>query len=177
MKIYLAGPITGCTFGECTDWRNQFEDLVNTRTVQNGPGRGGKAHAFKNDANFIQCLSPMRGKDYLKDAGVIDQDYPEHVMSCSRGIMTRDYYDCTRVDLVVANLLLTDEQIYGGQTLKVSIGTAMEIAWAYHARIPVIAVMEPSGNPHDHPMIREAIGFRVTSLEQAAHTVRMILWP
>lgn len=157
-RIYLAGPITGCSFEGCTNWREAFHKMMNDINAQGG--------SFRVDK--VQCLSPMRGKDYLAAEATIHHDYPEHVLSCQRGIMTRDFFDCTRVDLVVANLL--------GAPI-VSTGTVMEIAWAFQARIPVIAVMEPQGNLHDHPMIREAIGFRVERLEDAAKTALMVLWP
>lgn len=146
MKIYLAGPITGLSYAESTDWRDQFEKLV--------PG--------------IQCLSPMRGKGYLAKEHSIAKDYPASVLSCQRGIMTRDFFDCIRADAVVVNLL-------GAKTA--SLGTVMEIAWSFQAQKPVIAVIEEEGNPHEHPMIREAFGFRVKTLEEAAHVVNVVLWP
>lgn len=144
--IYLAGPISGCSYGECTNWREAFKTLVPAS---------------------VRCLSPMRGKDYLAGEDVIDGSYPEHTLSCSRGIMTRDFFDCTRADLLVVNL--------SGCGSRVSIGTVMEIAWAFQRRTPVIVVME-KGNVHEHPMIDEAIGFRVETLEQAATIAKVILF-
>lgn len=148
--IYLAGPITGCSYAGCTDWREYFKTLVPAS---------------------VQCLSPMRGKDYLAGEKIIDGSYPEHVLSCSRGIMTRDRFDCTRADLVVVNLLAAP---------RVSIGTVMEIAWADLLRTPTIVVMEKEGtdpaNVHEHPMLAEATGFRVETLEQAAHVAKVILF-
>jgi hypothetical protein len=35
--------------------------------------------------------------------------------------------------------------------------------------------MEPEGNPHEHMMLSEAIGFRVPSLEDAVHMIKAIL--
>jgi len=145
-RIYLAGPIKGLGYHACTDWRERFTELVGPRFV---------------------CLSPMRGKEYLLSSLCIGDDYPQEVMSCQRGIMSRDFFDTCRADVVVANLR-------GAET--VSIGTVMEIAWAYAKRVPLIAVMEPEGNLHDHGMIREAISFRVTSLEQAAHVAKVVIW-
>lgn len=146
LKTYLAGPISGLSYEESTDWRNYFATLVPR----------------------IQCLSPMRGKGYLEREAKIAHDYPEIVLSCQRGIMTRDFFDCLRADAVTVNLL--------GAKVP-SLGTVMEMAWAYQARIPVIAIMEPEGNPHEHPMIRESIGFRVATLEEAAHVLNVVLWP
>lgn len=146
MRIYLAGPISGNTYQECTNWRVDFADLM---------------------PESVTCLSPMRGKEFLQVVGEIDGAYPElGPLASSRGIITRDFFDCTRSDIIVANLL----------TEKISIGTVMEIAWAFQSRTPVIAIMEP-GNVHEHPMIDEAIGFRVTSLVHAASIAEIILWP
>ena len=37
--------------------------------------------------------------------------------------------------------------------------------------------MEPDGNPHEHGMIKEALGFRVPTLEEAILIVKSILLP
>ncbi len=87
-------------------------------------------------------------------------------MSSSRGIMTRDRFDTMDCDAVFANLL--------GATI-VSIGTAMEIAWADMLRKPVILVMEASGNLHDHPMIREAAGYRVETVDEGITLANALL--
>lgn len=153
-SVYLAGPITNTTYAGCTDWR---------------------AAARRGFAPGIVGLSPMRGKEYLAALPVIGPDLGQGyrvdhpmapVLSGSRGIMTRDYFDCTGCDLVLANLL--------GATC-VSIGTVMEMAWCYSTRTPLVIVMEEKGNPHEHPMVREAVGWRVTSLEDAIHVVNLVL--
>jgi nucleoside 2-deoxyribosyltransferase len=59
--------------------------------------------------------------------------------------------------------------------LKVSIGTCMELGWADAARVPIIAVMEQSGNPHDHAMVNEVVGFRVEKVEHGLEIARAIL--
>jgi len=51
----------------------------------------------------------------------------------------------------------------------------MEIAWADLSRIPVVLVMEPEKNGHDHAMIREAAGFRVSTLDEGLRIVKAIL--
>lgn len=144
---YLAGPITGCSYGEATDWRDEV--------IQNLDPR-------------IEGMSPLRGKTYLEEEESIDAEYEANVLSCARGIMSRDHNDCKRADLLIVNLL-------GAKS--VSIGTVMEIAWAFAYRIPVICVIEEDGNLHDHPMIREAISFRVTNLKQAADIANVTLLP
>jgi len=145
--VYLAGPITGCSYDNCTDWRGWFEDELN------------------NDE--VQALSPMRGKHYLQHLDTIAHDYPDHVMSCQRGIMVRDHFDTKRATVLLVNLLGAE---------KVSVGTVMEMSWAWDNGIPVVCIIEEEGNIHDHPMLRETIGFRVTSEAEALHIVKTILW-
>ena len=68
--LYLAGPITGCNYEEATDWRKKFASIL---------GHG----------NEIRCLSPMRGKEHLKNEVLLGSNY-DHPLSRSKGIVTRD---------------------------------------------------------------------------------------
>jgi len=144
---YLAGPITGLSFDGAVDWREEF---------------------IKQMPVEIDGMSPLRGKVYLEGTKNIAASYEKIVLSSARGITTRDYNDCKRCDILVANLLGAD---------TISIGTVMEIAWAKSFQIPVVAIMEPEGNVHEHPMITECIGFRVETLEEAANIVKVVLLP
>lgn len=151
--VYLAGPITGLTFVGCTNWR----DFAVTELARAG----------------IDGFSPMRAKDILKNcidklSGTGEEYSHLSVFATQRGVMTRDRYDCTRCDVLLVNLL-------GAQI--VSIGTVMEIAWADAHRIPIVCAIEEKGNVHEHMMIREALGFRVPTLEEALNTVKAILLP
>jgi nucleoside 2-deoxyribosyltransferase len=80
--------------------------------------------------------------------------------------MTRDYFDCQNCDVILANLL---------STKIVSIGTVMECAWAYAFNKPLIMVMEEEGNLHEHAMLREATGFRVSTIDDAILIANSIL--
>jgi len=148
-KVYLAGPITGCTFDGCTEWR----DVAKAELAKFG----------------IDAYSPMRAKDYLKEKGVLSGSYPDAgLFSSSRNIMTRDFFDCTSADVVLAYLVGAP---------RVSAGTVMEIAWTYDRHIPLVAIIEPEGNVHSHPMIDEAIGFRAKTLDEGLTIVKAILRP
>ena len=149
-SIYLAGAITGESYGNATDWRRYVRDHLN-------PG--------------IVGLSPLRAKTYLEEEKAIGDCYDsqngvETPLSTSRGIMNRDFFDCQKCDIVLANLL---------DTKIVSIGTVMEIAWAYALKKPLIIVMEKEGNLHEHAMIREATGFRVSTIEAAIDIANAVL--
>jgi nucleoside 2-deoxyribosyltransferase len=148
-SIYLAGAITGESFGNATDWR----EYVRTKL---SPG--------------IVGLSPLRAKAYLKSETEIGDCYDSQngvatPLSTSRGIMTRDFFDCQKCDVILANLLGTE---------KVSIGTVMEIAWSFAFKKPLILVLEDN-NIHEHAMIREATGFRVSTIDDAILIANSIL--
>lgn len=159
VKVYLAGPISGLDYNGATSWRDYaIKELA----------KGG-----------IKGLSPMRGKEYLSHLENISATCVAEgalsVLSAPRGIMTRDFMDCTKANAVLVNF--EDAQ-------TVSIGTVMEIAWAYAARVPVVCVMpkfvhvEGMGNftnPHEHATIHEAIGYRVETLDEGIQIVRAVL--
>lgn len=148
--VYCAGPITGLTLKDCTDWRIKVKaDLANAQ---------------------INAVSPLRGKDFLAEFGKLSGTAAEygHVspLASPRGIMTRDRFDATRCDVLLVNLLGAE---------RVSIGTCLEIALADSKRTPIVCAMEPSGNVHEHAMLSEAIGFRVATLDEAIAVVKCIL--
>ena len=110
--LYCAGPITGVSYGESTNWREYVASKL---------------------PPHIKAVSPMRGKKYLTDEKNIKDSYKEHPLSCQKGITCRDRMDVMRCDMILVNFL--------GAT-KVSIGSVMEIAWADAWRKPIIVVME-----------------------------------
>lgn len=144
--IYLAGPIAGLNYKESTDWRQNVIDSIDSK---------------------IECLSPLRKKQYLKNCGTLDGTFDNWPLSTQRGIYARDRFDCHRADLVLVNL-------YGAKII--SIGTCMEIAWAAQNNTPVVLVME-DGNLHEHPMILEACPFIVNNLNEAIGLVHALLVP
>jgi nucleoside 2-deoxyribosyltransferase len=148
-KVYLAGPIAGLTYDEAEEWR---------RTVK---------YALEP---LVDCFCPLRSHDFLRQGGVINsgKNYDHNALTSDRGIMTRDHNDCKNSDLVFVNLI--------GST-KASVGTAMEVAWCYAYRKPVVVVMEDHGNPHDHPMMREAFGYRVSNIADAINITLSVLFP
>ena len=149
--VYLAGPIAGTLYADVVDWREQAAVYLN----------------FRN----IETLSPMRGKEALAGNGRVADTFRAYdqlgAFYTSKGIMTRDHTDVKRVDALLVNLL--------GAT-KPSLGTIMELAWAYAYGKPAVVVIEREGNVHDnHPMIHEAIGFRVETLDEGIDAVAVIL--
>jgi len=151
--VYLAGPITGCSYDGAVGWRERVKEEL----------------AQEN----IKALSPMRAKEYLEHyediANSLQFENQAHIgntLSSARGIMTRDRFDALSCGVLFVNFLGAEVP---------SLGTVMEIAWADANRSPIIVVMEDEGNPHDHAMINEATGFRVNTLEQGIVIAKAIL--
>jgi hypothetical protein len=139
--VYLSGPIAGLTYKEGSDWRE---------------------YVTKSFPPHIQGVSPLRGHRMLEAMGPITNNMIDHPLRTDRAINARDKFDTLRAQCVLVNLLGTE---------KVSIGTVMEIAWAHDHNIPVVCAIEPEGNLHDHPMIRDSISVRVASLDEAIEVV------
>jgi nucleoside 2-deoxyribosyltransferase len=108
----------------------------------------------------------LRGHEFLRGKGQIVDMYDDHSIRTNRGILRRDHHDCVTSDLIFINFL---------DSRSKSLGTAMEIAWAYDRHIPIIIIMEKSGNLHEHPMINEALTYRVDSLEEGIILTRSVL--
>lgn len=146
--VYLAGPITGITYGECTEWREYVKDNINEE---------------------IATLSPMRGKQFIKERvtsnGKIGMSFEDSLLASTKGINTRDYFDVQRADAILVNFL-------GAEI--VSIGTVMEIAWARAFNKPVVCCMEKD-NIHNHAMLNYACGYICSTLESGILTMETLL--
>jgi nucleoside 2-deoxyribosyltransferase len=154
-RVYLAGPIKGCSYDGATDWRDDARRSLRTAGIEG--------------------MSPMRGKDYLKGHAKVGQDellkdsYDQYPLSTNAAILCRDHRDCTTCDAVIVYLL-------GAK--RVSIGTVMEVAWSHHARVPVIVVIEKDGsNVHEHGLMLQACNFRVDNLAEAVAVAKAVLLP
>lgn len=149
-KAYLAGAIAGLQFDAATDWRHQAKIALELRG--------------------IEALDPMRAKHALANGRISTNchDYTDQgPFFTSRGIMTRDFNDVKSCDALLVNLL-------GLQ--KPSMGTVMELGWAFVLQKPTVVVMEREGNPHDnHPMVLAAIGFRVETMDEAIDALAVVL--
>lgn len=89
-KVYLCGPINGCTDDECKNWR---QEIIN---------------------HYPQAIDPMV------------RDYRGKESVAYREIVDLDKQDIRRCDLVLVNFD------------KPSVGTSMEILYAWTLGIPVV---------------------------------------
>lgn len=153
--IYLAGTITGLTHDEARyGWRQDFAEFLETM-----------------DADHISCNSPMRGKEFLKDHGVLSSghDYPDHAMATAEGITTRDYNDVRECSLMVACFLESGN--------RPSLGTAAEYGFCWALHKPIITVGPEDEVNVRHLMLKRMSGYRVDTLEEAAMIAYHLLTP
>ena len=151
-RIYLAGPMGGLTYKEANHWR-QFV----SRSLY---------HA--SDGQIVS-FSPMRGVERPKssETALTNNDSCRPFVT-PRTIIVRDYVDCQKADLIFVNFL-------GAKTL--SIGTIMEIGFAYAHRIPIVAVIESDNVHANHPMMEEAFTYKVDNLTDGMEAALTFLIP
>lgn len=145
MKIYLAGPITGGSYKQVTGWRRE----VFQQLLPYG----------------VRCFSPMRQKEHLIDMDSIPATTDGYCCAVQE-VMARDFNDCITSDLLFVNLLGTE---------TISVGTAMELAWAYYLHIPVVVCVESTNIHLKHPMISEAIKVRASTLNEGISKAKTFL--
>jgi nucleoside 2-deoxyribosyltransferase len=129
MKIYLCGPINGCTDSEAMDWREAVK----------------QSRLYMEQARFVD---PMK-RDYR---GREHADYRE--------IVDLDKRDVRGVDVVLVNYV------------KPSVGTAMEVFYAWTLGIPVVLWCAPDANLS--PWLRYHSTIIVHSLDEAVAKIREI---
>lgn len=149
-RVYLAGPIAGLTYDQAAKgWRKHVHDEL--------------------AAYGIECYSPMRGKEFLKDMGarpLSTQSIDVHPMTSSRGIVRRDMNDVRTCDLMLVNLLDAPSR---------SIGTMVEYGWASAWGKPIVTIKIPKGCHHDHLFVDELSMYQVDNVDAAIKLVKYVL--
>ena len=146
MRCYLAGQITDLTFDEAQGWREEVTP--------------------KLTAAGITVHNPLRAKDFLRDYGVLKQNYLHaSPLSSGKGIVTRDRNDVRTCDIVLMNLKGMD---------RVSIGCMVEVGWADAWRKPIVMVLDEDTKYYDHEFIKEIAGYIVYDLDDALEVVKAI---
>lgn len=126
MKVYLVGPISGCTYKEAAGWRS---------TVT-------KAIEFYGYSVF----NPMTGKDHLKDEDKIILSYEDHLMSKGDHIFQADLHRVRHSDILFCNF----------QDLKgYTIGSFFELGYGY-ALNKAIIVVATDKMIVEHPFIKNS---------------------
>lgn len=137
--VYLSGPMAGLTQDQAQNWRSQVKHRLEP---------------------YIECLDPMRGI-VIPKGKTLKPHYGQSTAKLDKRVdgskyaLTRDFLDTKRSDLILVNLLEAD---------KISIGTVMEIAWAYALQIPIVVALPLDNNVHNHCLINSSISVVVHSL-------------
>jgi nucleoside 2-deoxyribosyltransferase len=110
--------------------------------------------ADRLNSGTLTCILPTRS--FAKDFKPVETD---------KWINRRDYFDCVRSQCILVNFLGMKE---------VSIGTIMEIAWAYQKQIHIVCVCDSDG-PQNHPMLADSITHTVKTLDEGIAAVKELL--
>jgi hypothetical protein len=158
----MAGPITGTSYRECTDWRGEFAEMMDDLRDEG--------------ANAVECVSPMRMKEHLAHIDQLSSHGDKTGVSSDRSVFGRDTWDVRRCDILLVNAL---------GMRRASIGTVFEMGVAHALGKLIITVIDedewtgPGGgtaatlseNPFDHLFINSASDYIVHSLEAAAELI------
>lgn len=157
-RVYLAGPILGCTEGEAKDWRKFVDDQLRQANIVG--------------VSPLRC-EPIIGKRY----GMGYENDPK--FGVASAIAAKNMFDVRKCDFTLAYMPLpSPEQVAAmradGRTWHQSYGTLEEIGWAKMADRPVILVTD---DPElaNHPVVRACCGWVLDSLEDAIDVLDGIL--
>jgi len=125
--IYLAGPITG----------KGYEEVVSSYAE--------KTVYFESLGYNVLC--PMTGKSYLRNEIEFKPENYKFPVSTNHAIFERDMWMVSNCDIILADFSNSGE--------RVSIGTAMELAWASLLNKHSIIIL-PENNVHRHAFILES---------------------
>ena len=143
--VYLGGPIRSLSYNEAIKWRIS-------------------ADKYFNDVG-IKCLSPMRGKEYLKEVDKITDSYKDLKGYSSSEIFERDKFDIKRSNILLFNLLNRKGSI---------IGSFFELAWGHLLGKYCIVVVENDSVYAKHPFVKESASIMFDNLDEAIYYVGKI---
>jgi len=128
MKIYIAGSISGLSYDEV------YEYFKSTSKALSSAG--------------FDVLSPMTGKLELRtELEFKSHGYENVPVATNHAIFNRDRWMVSSADIIYANLTKCNG--------RVSIGTCMELAWAFQQGKHVVLAMDDD-NVHQHAFVIEA---------------------
>lgn len=145
--IYLAGPMSGCTWREATEWRDYTKQELKA---------------------YYDCISPcvpMRIQDLDEMIGLQTQeDMTLPIYQTATGVTSQDEWFIDKADWVLANFT---------NATKVSIGTIWELGYAWGRHKKIISVFN-SDNVHNHPFVRRRSHVFVPTLEESIEFFKAI---
>lgn len=156
-SIYLAGPIMGCDKGEANDWRR----YVDNELVKKTDGR-------------LRGISPLRCEPLVGDR--YTAVYADPKFGTARAIGSKNFADVQRCDMTLAYFpALSLEGDTDGVNLRMpSLGTIIEIGWAFALRKPTIVVTNDK-RIYDHPVVNTCAGWLLEDLDDGVEVLVGIL--
>jgi len=128
-RIYFAGKIEGLTWN---NWMDNYELPLR------------KALSEIDNGERIQVLSPMRGKELLKDRGIITGSLVNDIPMCeATRVVNRDTNDVANCDILIVNLALRSSPT---SPYPSPVGTFLEIGFAKGRGKFILGIV-----PEDHP--------------------------
>jgi nucleoside 2-deoxyribosyltransferase len=123
-----------------------------------------EASAFLSN-HGVMPLSPLAQKEVVQSTdGGVTSNIP------NEDIFQRDFTMVRSSHLILANLKLVGD--LGTPIEKPLIGTWFEMAWAWHDKKPIIAVIEPDNYLFQrHPFITATVTHKFETLEEALHNI------
>jgi nucleoside 2-deoxyribosyltransferase len=144
--VYLAGPITGHTYGAANNWRN---DVIAELGAYN-----------------IRGISPLRCEPIVGEH--YQPQYTDPRFGTPRAIASKNLFDVQQCDMTLAYMPAELNQE------RISLGTISELAWARALDKPTILVSDDdriTGNP----VVQSNAGWIVTTLDEGLDIVTGIL--
>jgi len=135
--IYLAGPVGGLTEEEAKGWRKQFADDL-------------KFYAEVKGISPLRAEPPTDGSYDIQNSA----NSGDECWGSPRAVASKNYFDVTHCDIVVAYLP------------SKSLGTVVEMAWAFEMGKSVILVSDVP-DIADHPLLMRCASWIVPTLEDA----------
>jgi nucleoside 2-deoxyribosyltransferase len=159
--VYLAGPIEGLTHKQATSWRLEAENYFADNNI--------KTLSPMRNKLFLESLESISSASLAAESEKISKTHPMvKLLSSDQGVMARDFNDCKRADVILAVIL--------DQVGRPSVGTMMEIAFAFAMQKPVILVTDDPALMN-HPMISVAAQFKTDDLELGIRTAISLIDP
>lgn len=148
MKIYLAGPISGLSYEEVYSYFKTTKDELEKWNYH--------------------VLSPMTAKRELRtEFEFKSHGYEDIPVATNHAIFNRDRWMVKQSDIVYANLTNCGE--------RVSIGTMMELAWAFDNNKHVVVAIQEE-NIHNHSFVLEAAHVTFKTHKEAIEYLKRITY-
>lgn len=145
-RVYLAGPILGCNFGEANDWRKLVSDQLAPHNIVG--------------VSPLRC-EPIHGERY-------SAEYPDPCFGVPRAIASKNKFD---VFTCAMGLYFVPKPPAGRLH---SFGTVGELFWANGAGKQTILVSDDPFIM-SHPVIDAASGWKLATFDEAVRVIVGVL--